>query len=233
MIPGGPVRTLFLDAGGVLVDPDWARVAAVLGRHGITVSRGALAAAERPAKRDMDRPDIVRASDDRGRATLYYRAVLRRAGVEAEPARVEGGLDAIVADHARSNLWCVVPEGVPEALARLRAAGLRLAVVSNADGELLSLFERIGLGGMFDRVVDSGVVGIEKPDPRIFEEALLACGADPATTLHAGDFYEIDVVGARAAGIRAVLVDPAGLHGDRDCPRVESLAALAVALLAR
>ena len=58
-----------------------------------------------------------------------------------------------------------------------------------------------------------------------------ASGARAATTVHVGDYHEIDVVGARAAGIRAVLIDPAGLHADRDCPRFPSLPAFAGALL--
>lgn len=231
MIPGGPVATLFLDAGGVLVDPDWVRVAGVLARHGIRADPAALAAAEPAAKRTLDLPQAVRSTDDRRRGGLFFHAVVRCAGVDADPAAMDAADADLRAEHARSNLWCVVPPGVEEALESLRAGGIRLAVVSNADGSVEDLLRRVGLGGFFAAVVDSGRVGFEKPDPRIFGEALRRSSADPASTLHAGDFYEIDVLGARAAGLRAALVDPAGANGDRECPRFPSVAALAGAVL--
>jgi len=227
-----PVETLFLDAGGVLVEPDWTRVAAILARHGITVAPEALAAADPAAKRELDRPAVIDTSDDRRRAGMYYRVVLARAGARPEEAREDAAMAELVSEHERYNLWSVVPPGVRESLARLRAAGKRLVVVSNANGKIREHFGKIGFEGAFDHVMDSGVLGFEKPDPRIFREALRVSGARPETTLHIGDFYEIDVVGARAAGLRAVLVDPAGLHGDRDCERAPSLPAFVDALLA-
>ena len=73
-------------------------------------------------------------------------------------------------------------------------------------------------------------VGAEKPDPRFFEIALGRAGANPENTLHVGDMYFVDVQGARAAGIRAVLIDRGGLQQDRDCPRFADLNGLATAL---
>jgi putative hydrolase of the HAD superfamily len=67
---------------------------------------------------------------------------------------------------------------------------------------------------------------VEKPDPRLFEIALERSSADAATTIHVGDLYQVDVVGARAAGIRGVLLDENGLYDGVDCPRVQSLAEL-------
>jgi putative hydrolase of the HAD superfamily len=68
---------------------------------------------------------------------------------------------------------------------------------------------------------------VEKPDPRLFRLALQRAGAAPEEAVHVGDLYEVDVVGARAAGIRAILLDPAGLYPEADCPRVRSLGELA------
>ena len=64
---------------------------------------------------------------------------------------------------------------------------------------------------------------VEKPDPRFFEIALTRSGARRESTIHVGDLYEVDVVGARAAGITPVLLDAAGLYPDADCDRVRSL----------
>jgi putative hydrolase of the HAD superfamily len=104
---------------------------------------------------------------------------------------------------------------------------LRLAVVSNANGTVRSVFERVGLLPLVDLVLDSREEGVEKPDPRFFALALSRMGARAETTVHVGDLYEADVRGARAAGIEAVLLDRASLYPDADCRRVASLHALA------
>jgi HAD superfamily hydrolase (TIGR01509 family) len=96
-------------------------------------------------------------------------------------------------------------------------------VVSNANGTLLSMFTRLGLAPAFDVVFDSHVVGIEKPDPRYFQLALERSGARAETTVHVGDLYHVDVVGARAAGIAAILLDAGNLYADYDCPRVRTI----------
>ena len=79
----------------------------------------------------------------------------------------------------------------------------------------------------FDAVFDSHVEKVEKPDRRFFEIALERSGSRRETTIHVGDFYEIDVVGARSAGLDAILFDPAGVNADRDCARVRTLDELA------
>src|SRR5262249_46958294 len=111
-------------------------------------------------------------------------------------------------------------------LRALRARGLKLVVVSNANGRLRHLFDRIGLADLVDVLFDSFEEGVEKPDPRLFHIALEKSHARPETTLHVGDLYNVDVVGARAAGLHAMLVDIAGLYDGYDCPRVRSFAEL-------
>jgi putative hydrolase of the HAD superfamily len=131
------------------------------------------------------------------------------------------------------NLWDRVPDDVLPALRRLRENGLRLGVVSNSNGTVRAKLGRLGLLPFFETVVDSAEEGVEKPDPRIFRIALDRMAADPATTLHVGDLYHVDVDGARAAGLRVVLLDPLGLYPDADCRRVPSLTALADWLAAK
>jgi putative hydrolase of the HAD superfamily len=75
----------------------------------------------------------------------------------------------------------------------------------------------------FDCILDSADEGVEKPDPRFFEIALARSGARKHATIHVGDLYYVDVIGARNAGLRAVLLDEANLRPDADCPRVHSL----------
>jgi putative hydrolase of the HAD superfamily len=220
------IETLFLDAGGVLVDPNWGRVSQALARQGVRVEAARLAAAEPYGKRQIDETRTIVTTSDAGRGGLYFEAVLRHAGVALDD-RTRAALEELRAYHARHNLWESVVAGVDETLARLRAAGVRCVVVSNANGTLVRHFERLGLSPHFDLVLDSFDVGIEKPDPRFFRLALERSGSRPETTVHVGDFFHVDVVGARAAGLRAVLVDVADLYGEADCPRVRTLHELA------
>jgi putative hydrolase of the HAD superfamily len=88
---------------------------------------------------------------------------------------------------------------------RLRAEGVRTAVVSNSEGRLAELLAEIGIADAFEHVIDSGRLGIEKPDPRIFAHALALLGVGPATRgVHIGDSWSADVGGALAAGWRAI-----------------------------
>ena len=224
-----PIQTVFLDAGGVLVWPNWTRVSETLERHGVRVPAAALAVAEPRAKRRLDTGETVRVTNDRQRGWTYFNLVLEEAGVSLSEATATA-LAELHAYHERANLWESAPDDVRPALASLRARGLRLVVVSNANGRLHHLFERIGLIDAFDHVFDSHLEGVEKPDPRYFEIALERSGARAADTVHVGDLYYVDVVGARAAGIVPVLLDVADLYPDADCLRVRSLAGLTSAL---
>lgn len=222
----GSVRALLLDAGGVLVRPRFERVAESLRARGVESDPSALASAEALAKKDVDRPPAPGFATDAERGWHYFNLVLAHAGIPRSAA-TDAALEELRAWHDRQNLWEDVPPGVRESVERFRSAGLRLAVVSNSNGTLRSLLDRLGLLAAFEVVLDSAVEGVEKPDPRLFQRALAGLGVAPAAAVHVGDIYHVDVVGARAAGIRPVLLDEAGLYPDADCPRVRSLVELA------
>jgi putative hydrolase of the HAD superfamily len=216
------LRTIFLDAGGVLVFPNWRRISAALRARGISVQPSALAEAEPHAKRELDRTPTVRATDDERRGWLYFELILDRAGVRLSEATADA-LRELHDYHREHNLWEHVPADVLPSLRALRALELQLVIVSNANGTVARLAERLGLTECVGCVLDSQVEQVEKPDPRFFEIALERSGAQAARTIHVGDLYEVDVVGARAAGIRPVLLDAADLYPDADCVRVRSL----------
>jgi putative hydrolase of the HAD superfamily len=220
------IQTVFLDAGGVLVTPNWARVADTLGRYGVTASANGLAAAEFHAKRRLDAEFKGKLPAARPDGWAYFDLVLEDARVLHTTA-VAAAYAELHAYDARWNLWEYVPPDVAPALERLRALGLTLVVVSNTNGTLKALLERVGLTKHVDVVIDSFEEGVEKPDPRLFQIALDKAGARAESTIHIGDLYYVDVVGARAAGVLAVLLDAADLSPDRDCPRVRSLDELA------
>jgi HAD superfamily hydrolase (TIGR01509 family) len=226
----GSVEVLLLDVGGVIVRPNFDRVAGTLQAHGVFADPVAMAAVEPRVKRMLDRPPAPGFSTDEERGWHYFNLVLAHAGV-ARSAATDAALLELKAWHDQHCLWEDVLPGAEPSLERFRAAGLRLAAVSNSNGTLRRLFDRLRLTPFFEVILDSQVEGVEKPDPRIFRLALERLGVAPGSALHVGDFYSVDVVGARAAGVRPVLVDEAWLYPDADCPRVDSLAALAAHLV--
>ena len=219
------LKTVFLDAGGVLMFPNWSRVEEALARQGVSVAAAALSRAEPLARKQIDDRGTIGTTTDASRGWLFFDLILEQAGIARSP-QTAGALIELHAYHQANNLWELVPDGVPPALAALRARGLTLVVVSNANGTLRAHMDRIGLSGHFDCIIDSCEEGVEKPDPRLFEIALARAGARPESTIHVGDIYQVDVVGARAAGVRPVLLDETDLHRDADCLRVRSLAEL-------
>src|SRR6476469_3274495 len=208
-----PIQTVFLDAGGVLVNPNWTRVSDTLRRHGVEVSAATLAAAEPHAKRRLDTGDTIAVTNDQQRGWTYFDLVLTEAGVPLSDATA-AALAELHTYHQTHNLWETVPDEVWPALAALRAKGFRLVVLSNANGTLHRAFDRLGLTSSFDVIFDSHREGVEKPDPRFFQIALERAGADAATTIHVGDLYHVDVAGARAAGLTPALLDVGGLYPD-------------------
>jgi putative hydrolase of the HAD superfamily len=224
------IDTVLLDAGGVLVFPNWERVAGTFARHGLHVSAAALQAAEPEAKFAIDEAHRVASTNDADRGSLYFRLVLAKAGIPPE-APIEAPLDELWAYHSEHNLWEHVPDDVFPALEGLQELGVRLAVASNANGALHRMFARVGLARYFHAICDSCVEGVEKPDRRFFEIVLDRSGARREGAIHVGDLYHVDVVGARNAGLRPVLMDPNDLYRHYQVERVRTLADL-VALVA-
>jgi HAD superfamily hydrolase (TIGR01549 family) len=223
-------RTIFLDAGGVLVTPNWRRASEALARQGVAVTPGRLAAAEPFVKQQLDVAPTVRSTNDQQRGFLYFDLILARAGIEANAA-TDAAMAELKAFNDTDGTWDVVATDAVTTLQRLREASCRLVVVSNTNGTLRRMFRRVGLEPWIDLVIDSQEEGVEKPDPRLFEIALERAGASRGSTIHCGDIYQIDVVGARSAGISAVLLDSEGLYAYADCPRVSSLTEFADRLI--
>ena len=215
-------RALLLDAGNTVVFLDHAAVAAVVG-----MDPAAVQAAEPVAKRRYEARLASGASHEDGWRT-FMGELLRAAGWADA---VEPSVDALQREHQRFNLWRRVPKDLGDALERARALGYRVGIVSNSEGRLPELFEAVGLSGAFEVVVDSALVGVRKPDPAIFAMALEALGAEAAESWYAGDLPAVDVVGARAAGLRAALIDPLGHYaGYTEAPRFDSVAELVATL---
>jgi putative hydrolase of the HAD superfamily len=219
------ITHLFFDAGGTLVFPNFPLISEKLSARGRRVAPEELERGEPRARLLLDDPELIRTSDDQSRWKLYFETIFRNCGVTDVPL-VAAVLEELQAIHRVNNLWEIVPPDVAPALEALRLR-FRLSVISNANGTVREKLRRVGLLSYFETVLDSHEEGIEKPDPRIFRKALERTGARADQSLYIGDMYHIDVAGARAAGMDVVLLDPAGLHGDKPVRRISGLAALA------
>jgi len=219
------VRAVVFDLGNTLMGIDHALLADALTRAGVAVDERAARVAE---IRTRPRIDAVLATAARREGPEILHAFMGffldevRSGLSADDA-VRAALGA-----EWPKLWRRVAPDVRPTLDSLRRGGRRLAVVSNTmDGRARDRLAGASLLDALEFVVDSHETGIEKPDPRIFAHAVGRLGLAPRACLYVGDLYSVDVVGARAAGMHAALIDPMDVWGHVDAPRVTSLSDLA------
>jgi len=230
-----PPRAVLVDAGFTLLTYDGTRIAALAGELGVEVSADAVSATESAVRAELgayqwpQRPTSL--SPKTGGARLFHR-ILELAGAGVEGGDLGPVAHHLWAVHLGENLWSRPFDGVAEALESLRCAGLHLAVISNSEGNLEALLRDVDLAKYFDVVIDSWHLGITKPEPAIFDEALRRLGVAPADALMVGDSLQADVEGALAAGIPAALVDPFDLHPQAAVPRFRGFPAFAHAVLA-
>jgi putative hydrolase of the HAD superfamily len=220
----GQLAAVLFDLGGVLVHLDYASIAAEAASLGVSLDARALPRAEGHARRAIDaRAGMLGQvpGTDATRVPDYFDDLLAGAGLAAS-VRAEL-VPRLRARHRESNLWRVPFADAAATIARLRAAGLRLGVVSNADGRAAAVLEAAGLASGFDAILDSHLEGVEKPDAEIFHRALARLGARPERAVFVGDIVSIDIVGARGAGLRPILIDPAAAYGDVEVERIERL----------
>jgi HAD superfamily hydrolase (TIGR01549 family) len=152
----------------------------------------------------------------------FYQDVLATLGHD-EGLELAEALFASFSDPASYQLF----DDVRPALDELAGRGITLGVVSNFEPWLADILALQEVDHLFATVVISGVLGVAKPDPRIFEAALAGAGADPSATVHVGDQPANDVAAARAVGITPVLIDRfARYPAPDDAHRVEDLAGL-------
>jgi putative hydrolase of the HAD superfamily len=206
------IRTVFFDLGDTLmyVHPDvptlYLQTCAEIGVETTPERmREALHAGERMYRGALRAGRTFESSMDEARAFWqeYNELILAELGVEKRRAELARQLTE---RFWHPHSWRVFPE-VHDVLRTLRERGMQLAVISNFTDALIALCETHELDGYFDCLVASAVTGAQKPDAGIFREALRRTGADPAQSLHVGDNYVADILGARGSGIEAVLVD--------------------------
>jgi HAD superfamily hydrolase (TIGR01509 family) len=211
-----PIRAVLFDAGYTLLEMDYAQVTGFLRSRGHDVDQAAVIDAERRARMRLDAERAAEVTRERTGEGRYVRYLLELLGTFDDAER------RAVAEWRRGfNVpigLCHQADGqAAKALQSARAAGLVVGVISNSNGSVRLALERAGLAAHLDFVIDSSVVKVAKPDPRIFRLGLEAAGTRPDTTVYIGDSYFVDVVGARQAGLGAVLFDPGRVSDARDC----------------
>jgi putative hydrolase of the HAD superfamily len=216
------VNAILLDAGGVLLFPAPELVLPPLRAAGLDPSLTDLERAHYRAMAEGDEPS--RPAPSSGWWLEYLRDYVAECGVPA------AGVDAVARDIVGLTdgfSWTHVGPGTGEALRGIAARGVPLGIVSNSTGQVEQVLRRLdvcyALDGQADAggchgvevgvVLDSAVVGVSKPDPRIFGYALDALGipaAEAGAVVHVGDSLRYDVTGALAAGVRPLHLDPYG-----------------------
>ena len=154
----------------------------------------------------------------------YQRVLLKEAGVVASERLIGETLNKM----RQLKLNHVLFDDVVPALTLLKERGLILGLISNVDHDITPLCDKLGLSALLGIVVTSQDTGFSKPHPEIFREALRRARIDASEAVYIGDQYQIDVIGARDAGMKGILLD----RGDdfrqvTDCPRIRGLADIA------
>ncbi len=226
-----PVLAVSWDFGQTLAELDTAMLSRRCAERGVEVPVARLDASVMPAWRAYN--TAVRAGAGGHPWQLLMRTLLTGAGVGGEAA---SSLAAwLWTEQPARNLWRRPIPGMIELVRALRLRGIPMVVTSNSEGRLAELADELGWLDAFDAVVDSGRLGIEKPDPRIFAWSAGRVAVPPSRVAHVGDAWSADFLGALGAGMRAVLFRggasmPEGAEypeGDPRCARCDEASELA------
>ena len=220
---------LLFDAGGVFVVPDPLTTGMVLEPYGGTTSLGALVRCHYAGMAAIDAATASQAADSIERISWssYREAYAREAGV---PEQKVGEAAAALLKVFSAFLWHFPLHESVAGLWRLHLLGIRIGVVSNASGQIEQTLanENVcqvgeGSGVPVLIVTDSHVVGVAKPEPEIFDDAIRVMNVPRERIAYIGDSFINDVGGARNAGLSPILLDPYGFHDGADCERIKSL----------
>lgn len=239
MISPRPIRLVTFDLYDTLIEiipSRWERLGFALEKLGVAPDLEALRAADLIAEDFYTAENTKKPIRDLGREEQeefrveYMRRWLAAAGYDISDSlarRARAGYRAELDATPPFDSYCVYPDAV-ETMRRLRAAGVKRAIISNADADVTSFVGHLALAEEFDLIVTSAVVGWEKPDVRTFQAAFVPLGIEPAEALHIGDQPRSDIVGALDAGMRAALIDRYARHdqGNHNVPVMRDFNAL-------
>jgi len=201
---------LLLDAGGTLLFIDQDYLSMVADAHGCQVEARLFYEQHFRLVHWFDTYVSTHRRFLQGLSEPYSQILLRLAGLPEEVA--ERAAQIAEARHEQRNLWEFTFPWIVETLGQLRDEGYHMSIVSNADGRVEQELHDMGMRGYFERVYDSEVVGVQKPEPGIYELALNDLDLRPEEALFVGDMFYIDIWGANRVGIPGLHLDPLGLY---------------------
>ena len=222
------IEIVFLDAGETILHPHPSfpeLFARTCREHGYSVSPEDVAPVLYGMVRDMDTVaaeiGVTAPSTTAAGSYALWTHIYRRCldGLEIAHDSLPDVLYNVFSDSATYRLY---PDALP-AVDRLRAESYRVGLISNFEGWLEEMLVELQAGDIFEVSVISGLVGVEKPDPRIYEIALEKSGVEPERAAHVGDSVRLDVEPATAVGMKAVLLDRDGKHSDTQWPTIRGL----------
>ncbi len=217
------ISAVFFDAGNTLVEMNYAILAQAfdpLGVHCWTAK--SVRKAEQSVRPTLDLYLNTGESTEKLQTFSYYMTLIGRSLGVAEK-ELDAIVPRIVEQNQKRNLWEVKTNNAEKVLGALLGAGLALGVISNSRGDIAGILKSLGLSHFFGFVLDSGIVGVEKPDTKMFEMAVELTGLEPSRCAYVGDLYSVDVQGAKAAGLRPFLLDPAGAWPELPCHKIKSI----------
>jgi HAD superfamily hydrolase (TIGR01549 family) len=222
------IKAIFFDAGNTLIFPRIEELAQELTAQGYPATVDDFRAADRRGRAKLEeilwpllRQGQIPQTADHVYWNEYLRALMEQ--VHVPEAKHSDIVERLAAKFRELSFWSHIFPETPGFLNSLKARGYRLGVISNSVGWLEEYFGQVGLARHFDIILDSAIVGIEKPHPEIFRLALERAGVQAAESVFVGDTYATDIGGARLAGLRGVLLDLIGAYPDADCPRISSI----------
>jgi len=216
------IKAILFDAGGTLIHLDSSRIRDLLSLElGIEMSLDRFPRAQSLAMARVAELVAEGAGSTEQLKREFYTTLLPETGVSKD--KLSEAVDCAFRLAREEMLWGQAEDATAPVLNELKERGFILGVVSNSDGRIESAFEQAGLTSYFDFFIDSFIVGVEKPDPRIFRLAIERAGVNANEAAYVGDLYPVDVVGARSAGLLPILYDPFDLNGDADCLRIRSI----------
>lgn len=216
------IKAIFFDAGGTLIHLDDNCICNLIKTElGVETSAEGFLRAQHLGMSEVARLVAEGQGSTEQLKREFYSVLLPQIGVSRE--KLDDAIDCVLKLARAEMLWRKADPQTAATLARLKERGLKLAVVSNSDGRIESAFKQAGIRDYFDFFIDSFLVGVEKPDPRIFHIATQRAGVAPHESAYVGDLYSVDVIGSRGAGLVPVLYDPFQMHAGADCLRISSI----------
>ncbi len=211
---------LLFDAGGTVLFPKFDWMASVLSSRGFEVEPLKIFKEFSYLNYEID--DTLRKGENNPWNNEWFlKTLVERISTPKE--LIDEVASIVIKEENENGLWASTFDHVKETLKLLKDAGYSMSIVSNSDGRVERMISEVGLRKYFDKVYDSYLVGISKPDKGIFELALKELSLKPQDALFVGDMFYIDVLGANSCGIPAVHLDPFNYYQSWEGARIKGV----------